>query len=124
MFSKDRSYHREFRNDPERCEYFVAIQWLRPVPLETFKQKLGKARLTDVRIYKHSLANRPRPLPAADQLKASGFIAAMLAGCRRLCCACVREKVFSPREVSREHPLSCDISRAGDQSVRSIAKIG
>lgn len=32
--AKGGSYHREFLNDPERCEYFVPIRWLQTVPLE------------------------------------------------------------------------------------------
>jgi hypothetical protein len=27
-------YHREFTEDPDRCEYFVAVQWLQTVPVE------------------------------------------------------------------------------------------
>lgn len=39
--AKNGSYHREFSNDPERCEYFVAIQWLQTVPLEHAIQEIG-----------------------------------------------------------------------------------
>ena len=28
------TYHREFLEDPERCEYFVPVRWLQTVPLE------------------------------------------------------------------------------------------
>jgi Endonuclease NucS len=35
------SYHREFLNDPERCEYFVPMQWLQTVPLERAVQEIG-----------------------------------------------------------------------------------
>lgn len=35
------SYHREFVNDPERCEYFVPVQWLQTVPLEGAVQEIG-----------------------------------------------------------------------------------
>jgi len=35
------SYHREFIDDPERCEYFVPIDWLQTVPLENAVQEIG-----------------------------------------------------------------------------------
>jgi hypothetical protein len=35
------SYHREFLDDPERCEYFVPIQWLQTVPLEKGVREIG-----------------------------------------------------------------------------------
>jgi hypothetical protein len=35
------SYHREFVDDPERCEYFVPIQWLQTLPLESSFQEIG-----------------------------------------------------------------------------------
>jgi hypothetical protein len=35
------SYHHELANDPERCEYFVPIQWLQTVPLESSFQEIG-----------------------------------------------------------------------------------
>jgi hypothetical protein len=35
------SYHREFVDDPERCEYFVAVHWLQTVPLERAVQEIG-----------------------------------------------------------------------------------
>ncbi len=35
------SYHCEFVNDLERCEYFVSIQWLQTVPLEGSFQEIG-----------------------------------------------------------------------------------
>lgn len=31
---KQGSYHREYSDDPERCEYFVPVKWLQTVPLE------------------------------------------------------------------------------------------
>lgn len=39
--AKRGSYHREFLNDPERCEYFVPVQWLQTVPLEKAVQEIG-----------------------------------------------------------------------------------
>lgn len=35
------SYHQEFMNDPERCEYFVPVHWLQTVPLENAVQEIG-----------------------------------------------------------------------------------
>ena len=35
------TYHSEFINDPERCEYFVPVQWLQTVPLEKAVQEIG-----------------------------------------------------------------------------------
>jgi hypothetical protein len=35
------SYHREFLDDPERCEYFVPIQWLQTIPLEKAVREIG-----------------------------------------------------------------------------------
>jgi len=35
------SYHREFLEDTERCEYFVPIRWLQTVPLEKAVQEIG-----------------------------------------------------------------------------------
>lgn len=35
------TYHREFVNDPERCEYFVPIRWLQTVPLEKAVKEIG-----------------------------------------------------------------------------------
>lgn len=35
------SYHREFENDSERCEYFVPVKWLQTVPLEKAIQEVG-----------------------------------------------------------------------------------
>jgi hypothetical protein len=35
------NYHREFLNDPERCEYFVPVRWLQTVPLEKAVQEIG-----------------------------------------------------------------------------------
>lgn len=39
--AKGGSYHREFVNDPERCEYFVPIQWLQTVALDKAVQEIG-----------------------------------------------------------------------------------
>jgi hypothetical protein len=39
--AKRGSYHREFFDDPERCEYFVPVQWLQTVPLERAVQEIG-----------------------------------------------------------------------------------
>ena len=33
------TYHREFLNDTDRCEYFVPIQWLQTVPVEDAVQE-------------------------------------------------------------------------------------
>jgi hypothetical protein len=35
------SYHREYLNDPERCEYFVPVKWIQTVPLEQAVQEIG-----------------------------------------------------------------------------------
>jgi hypothetical protein len=35
------SYHREFVEDPERCEYFVPVRWLNTVPLGEALQEVG-----------------------------------------------------------------------------------
>jgi hypothetical protein len=34
-------YHREFVNDPERCEYFVPIQWLDAVAIDKAVSEIG-----------------------------------------------------------------------------------
>ena len=39
--AKGAIYQREFLNDPERCEYFVPVQWLQSVPLEKAVQEIG-----------------------------------------------------------------------------------
>lgn len=39
--AKRASYHREFLDDPERCEYFVPVQWLQTVPLEGAVKEIG-----------------------------------------------------------------------------------
>lgn len=39
--AKRGSYHREFLNDPERCEYFVPIPWLQTVPVESAVREIG-----------------------------------------------------------------------------------
>jgi hypothetical protein len=36
-----RTHHREFLDDPERCEYFVPVQWLQTVPLEGAVKETG-----------------------------------------------------------------------------------
>ena len=35
------SYHREYRDDPERCEYFVPVKWLQTVPTQQAVQDTG-----------------------------------------------------------------------------------
>ena len=35
------TYHREWKDDPERCEYFVPVKWLQTVPLEKAVQEIG-----------------------------------------------------------------------------------
>jgi hypothetical protein len=39
--AKRGTYHRDFVNDPERCEYFVPIQWLQTVPVEGAVNEIG-----------------------------------------------------------------------------------
>jgi len=39
--AKRGSYHREFLDDLERCEYFVPVRWLQTVPLENAVQEIG-----------------------------------------------------------------------------------
>lgn len=39
--AKRGTYHREFLEDPERCEYFVPINWLETVPVEKAVQEIG-----------------------------------------------------------------------------------
>ncbi len=39
--AKRGTYHREFFDDPERCEYFVPVQWLQTVSLEKAVQDIG-----------------------------------------------------------------------------------
>jgi hypothetical protein len=34
-------YHREFLDDPDRCEYFVPVQWLQTVPVTQAIQEVG-----------------------------------------------------------------------------------
>jgi hypothetical protein len=38
------NYHRDFMDDPERCEYFVPVQWLQTVPLEGAVNEIGLYR--------------------------------------------------------------------------------
>ena len=35
------SYHREFLDDPERCEWFVPVEWLKAVPIDQAVQEIG-----------------------------------------------------------------------------------
>lgn len=35
------SYHREYVEDPDRCEYFVPVQWLETVPVEQAVNEIG-----------------------------------------------------------------------------------
>ena len=35
------NYHREFVNDPERCEYFVPVRWAQTVALDKAVQEVG-----------------------------------------------------------------------------------
>jgi hypothetical protein len=39
--AKGGSYHREYADDPERCEYFVPVKWLQTVPAEQGVQGVG-----------------------------------------------------------------------------------
>jgi len=39
--AKEGEYHKEFLNDPERCEYFVPVRWLQTVPLENAVHEVG-----------------------------------------------------------------------------------
>jgi hypothetical protein len=39
--TKRASYHSEFLNDPERCEYFVPIRWVQTVPVENAVYEIG-----------------------------------------------------------------------------------
>jgi hypothetical protein len=39
--AKRGDYHREFIDDPERCEYFVPVQWLQTVPLDAAVTEIG-----------------------------------------------------------------------------------
>ena len=35
------TYHAEFINDPEKCEYFVPVKWIQTVPVEQAIQEIG-----------------------------------------------------------------------------------
>ena len=35
------NYHRQLANDPERCEWFVPVEWLASVPVENAVQEMG-----------------------------------------------------------------------------------
>jgi hypothetical protein len=39
--AKRGTYHREFIDDPERCEYFVPIEWAQTVPVDEAIQEVG-----------------------------------------------------------------------------------
>ena len=39
--AKRGTYHREWVDDPERCEYFVPVDWLQAVPLDKAVQEIG-----------------------------------------------------------------------------------
>jgi hypothetical protein len=39
--AKGGTYNRTFINDPEHCEYFVAVRWLQTVPLEKAVREIG-----------------------------------------------------------------------------------
>ncbi len=39
--AKRGTYHAEFLDDPERCEYFVPVHWLQTVPLNNAVQEIG-----------------------------------------------------------------------------------
>ncbi|MBN1906965.1 MAG: DUF91 domain-containing protein [Deltaproteobacteria bacterium] len=39
--AKRGTYHKEFLEDPERCEYFVPVRWYQTVPLENAVQEIG-----------------------------------------------------------------------------------
>jgi hypothetical protein len=39
--AKRGSYHSQFIDDPEHCEYFVPVQWLQTVPLENAVREIG-----------------------------------------------------------------------------------
>lgn len=39
--AREAVYHREFVDDPERCEYFVPVKWLQTVPLENAVREIG-----------------------------------------------------------------------------------
>lgn len=38
---KEGTYHREYVSDPERCEYFIPVQWLQAVPIEQAISEIG-----------------------------------------------------------------------------------
>lgn len=39
--AKRGNYHRQFLDDPERCEYFVPVRWLQTVPLKKAVHEIG-----------------------------------------------------------------------------------
>ena len=38
---KRQHYHREYADDPDRCEYFVPMKWLQTVPLDQAVDEIG-----------------------------------------------------------------------------------
>lgn len=38
---KNGNYHKQFLNDPERCEYFVPVEWIETLPLEDGIKEVG-----------------------------------------------------------------------------------
>ena len=38
---KEASYHRQFLDDPDRCEYFVPVRWSQTVSLESAVHEIG-----------------------------------------------------------------------------------
>ncbi len=41
QLNKRGHYHQQFADDPERCEYFVPVQWLQTVPVAQAVQEIG-----------------------------------------------------------------------------------
>ena len=41
QLAKQGHYHLEYADDPERCEYFVPVQWLQTVPVAQAVQEIG-----------------------------------------------------------------------------------
>jgi hypothetical protein len=39
--AKSGSYHRDYVDDPERCDYFVPVRWLQTVPIEKAVKEIG-----------------------------------------------------------------------------------
>lgn len=38
---KNAGYHREYADDPDRCEYFVPMKWVKTVPIEQAIEEIG-----------------------------------------------------------------------------------